>query len=229
MTEQPVPLAVRRLVSFSRAVYEGRTEIEGVKASLAADYPQAREILDRHEIAVIVDPEARIREPFQPYVIVDGIMAKKNEGTRKDDAPLVIALGPGFTAGEDCDAVIETQRGPRLGAVIREGSAAPNTGIPGNVGGATTERLLRAAADGIMKPLVSIGDMVDAGSPVATTGGQPVKAQISGVVRGLLQEGVQVTRGLKIGDVDPRGVKSYCSQISDKAHRIGQGVTAALA
>lgn len=228
MTEKAVPLSVRRLVSFSRAVYDGKAEIEGTAAVRAEDASQAEEILARGEIPVLVDPEDAVRESFHPDVLVDAIMAKRNVGTRKADAPLVIALGPGFTAGVDCDAVIETQRGPALGTVIRNGGAAPNTGIPGDIGGATTKRLLRAAAGGIMHPVVSIGDIVERGEVVAYTGNTPVYAQLSGVVRGLLQEGAEVSAGLKIGDVDPRGVVAYCFQISDKAHQIGRGVLEAI-
>lgn len=229
MTEIAVPLTVRRLVSFSRAVYEGAAEVDGVQAVLVRDLAGAREAFARGEIAVLVDEDAAVREEYQPDVLVDGIMAKRNIGTDRRQAPVVVALGPGFTAGEDCHAVIETKRGESLGRPIFKGSAIPNTGIPGNIGGCTTERLLRAAADGDMEPLVQIGELVSAGQTVARTGGEPVVAQISGVVRGLLQEGVPVCRELKIGDVDPRGIPEYCRHISDKAHTIGQGVVQALA
>lgn len=228
MTEVAEPLAVRRLVSFSRAVYEGAAEVDGVRAVLAAGPEEAQAALARREIPVLVDPDAAIRKSFRPDVLVDGIMAKRNLGTRRGDAPLVVALGPGFSAGSDCDVVIETQRGPDLGRPIWEGSAAPNTGIPGNIGGCTTERLLRAAADGRVEPQAAIGDLVEAGQVVAMTGALPVTARISGVVRGLLQAGAPVMAGLKIGDVDPRGVREYCYHISDKAHRIGQGVVEAI-
>ncbi|MBD5560567.1 MAG: EF2563 family selenium-dependent molybdenum hydroxylase system protein [Clostridia bacterium] len=228
MTEVAEPLAVRRLVSFSRAVYEGSAETDGVHAVLARSLDEALSALGRREIPVMVDKQAAVRESFGPDVLVDGIMAKHNLGTRRTDAPLVIALGPGFTAGEDCDVVIETQRGETLGMPIWSGSALPNTGVPGNIGGCTTERLLRSAGTGRMEPLVSIGDPVEKGQVVARTGGEPVRAQISGVVRGLLQEGVRVSPGLKIGDVDPRRDAELCYHISDKAHRIGEGAAEAV-
>ena len=174
-------------------------------------------------IAVIVDPQAKIRETYCPDVLIDGIMAKKNLGTRIGDAPVVIGIGPGFTAGADCHFVIETQRGPSLGQVISEGSAIPNTGIPGEIAGYTIERLVRASASGTMEPIAQIGDLVKKGQTVAMTGGVPVCAQMSGIVRGMLQEGVQVEKGLKIGDIDARENKEYCVTISDKARKIGKG------
>lgn len=229
MTEISVPLAVRRLVSFSRAVYEGSAEVDGIRAVLARDLESVSRALARREIPVLVDGACLVRKAYAPHVLVDGIMAKRNLGTQRTDAPLVVALGPGFTAGQDCDVVIETQRGARLGQPIWDGCAEPNTGVPGNIGGCTTERLLRAAADGIMEPQARIGDLVRQGQVVALTGGQPVRAQIPGVLRGMLQKGVSVAAGLKIGDVDPRGEPELCVHISDKAHRIGQGVADALA
>ena len=229
MTEVAVPLAVRRLVSFSRAVYDQTAVVDGVQAVRARSMEEVEAALARRKIPVVVDAEAAVRRSFTPDVLVDGIMAKRNLGTRRDDAPLVVALGPGFRAGDDCDVVIETQRGPELGRPIWAGSAAPNTGIPGNIGGCTAERLLRAAAGGVMDPQAAIGDLVSRGQGVALTGGRPVRAQITGVVRGLLQAGVPVSEGLKIGDVDPRGILEYCYHISDKAHRIGQGVANAIA
>ena len=229
MTEVPVPLAVRRAVSFSRAVYEGEAVVEGMKAVLAADFPEAQQILAEHKIAVMVDPEAKVREFYQPDVLVDGIMAKKNLGTTSQDAPLVIAIGPGFTAGWDCHFVIETQRGEHLGEVIRKGSAIPNTGIPGNIAGYTIERLIKASADGVMEPVARIGDVVEKGQLVATCSGVPVYAQLHGIVRGMLQEGVPVKKDLKIGDVDARIDRTLCITISDKARRIGRGVAEAIA
>ena len=157
MTEIPVPLTVRRTVAFSRAVYEGSALVEETEARFAGTEKEAKEILSRGDIAVMVDPEASCRNWFRPDVIVDAILAKKNLGTRIADAPFVIGVGPGFTAGADCSCVVETKRGHYLGQVIWRGSAIPNTGVPGDVGGYTTERLLRASADGIMEPKVQIG------------------------------------------------------------------------
>lgn len=228
ITELPVPLSVRRMVSFSRAVYDGHAEVEGVQAALADDLDEAFRLQKKRWIPVVVDPEAAIRKEYNPDVLIDGIMAKRNTGTHRTDAPFVVALGPGFTAGADCDCVIETMRGETLGNVIRNGSALPNTGVPGEIGGATAARLLRASASGTVEPAVSIGDSIKKGDVAAYTGGVPVYAQLSGVVRGLLQSGVDVQEGLKIGDVDPRDVREYCFTVSDKAVQIGRGACHAV-
>ena len=224
MTDVAVPLTVRREVAFSRAVYERRVVVEGMEAVLAESYEEAEAVMAAGNIAVMVDEKAEVRKEYLPEVLVDGIMAKKNLGTRINDAPLVIGIGPGFTAGMDCHFVIETQRGEHLGEVIREGCAIPNTGVPGNIAGYTIERLLKASADGIMHPVAKIGDVVEKGQIVARCGEEPVYAQLHGIVRGMLQEGVPVKKGLKIGDVDARIDKELCYTISDKARKIGCGV-----
>jgi xanthine dehydrogenase accessory factor len=167
MTELPRPLAVRRTVCFSRAVYEGSALVEDITAVLVKDGAGMRDCLAWGRVAVFVDPEARIVKRFPPDALVDAVMAKKNTGTAINDAPVVIALGPGFTAGTDCHAVIETMRGHSLGRVITEGSALPNTGVPGEIGGFAAERLLRVPVDGIFEPLRAIGDRVKRGDPVA--------------------------------------------------------------
>lgn len=228
MTEIEVPLTVRRTVALSRAVYEGRAQVEEMLGILAAGRTEAEEIMAQGDIAVMVDEEAACREWFQPDVIVDAILAKKNLGTRITDAPFVIAAGPGFTAGKDCNCVVETKRGHTLGNVIWKGSAIPNTGVPGNVAGYTIERLIRAVADGSLEPRVQIGDHVETGDIVALTGGVPVYAQMTGIVRGMLQAGVQVKKDLKIGDIDARAELSHCYTISDKARAIGGGVLEAV-
>lgn len=228
MTEIEVPLTVRRTVALSRAVYEGRAQVEEMLGILAEGRTEAEEIMAQGDIAVMVDEEAACREWFQPDVIVDAILAKKNLGTRITDAPFVIAAGPGFTAGKDCNCVVETKRGHTLGNVIWKGSAIPNTGVPGNVAGYTIERLIRAAADGSLEPRVQIGDHVETGDIVALTGGVPVYAQMTGIVRGMLQAGVQVKKDLKIGDIDARAEPSHCYTISDKARAIGGGVLEAV-
>ena len=219
MTDIEIPLAVRRTVSFSRAVYEGEAQVEQAKGVLVRNLEEALRTMQAGGIAVIVDEQAKIREEYRPDILIDSIMAKRNLGTRIGDAPVVIGIGPGFTAGLDCHYVIETQRGPSLGQVIREGSAIPNTGIPGEIAGYTIERLIRASASGVIEPQVRIGDLVKKGQLVAVTGGVPVYAQMSGIVRGMLQEGVQVEKGLKIGDIDAREKKEYCVTISDKENR----------
>ena len=228
MTEIEVPLTVRRTVALSRAVYEGRAQVEEMLGILAEGRTEAEKIMAQGDIAVMVDEEAACREWFQSDVIVDAILAKKNLGTRITDAPFVIAAGPGFTAGKDCNCVVETKRGHTLGNAIWKGSAIPNTGVPGNVAGYTIERLIRAAADGSLEPRVQIGDHVETGDIVALTGGVPVYAQMTGIVRGMLQAGVQVKKDLKIGDIDARAELSHCYTISDKARAIGGGVLEAV-
>ena len=161
---------------------------------------------------------------LKPDIVVDAIVAKKNTGTSIDDAPIVIALGPGFEAGVDCDLVIETKRGHYLGRVITKGKAIPNTGVPGNIGGHTVGRIIRATSDGIINPVSEIGDYVEEGQVVAYIDKIPVYASISGIVRGMLQGGVEVFKGMKSGDIDPRCKKEHCFTISDKARSIGGGV-----
>ena len=228
MTEIGTPLTVRRTVALSRAVYEKRAKVEEMEAFRADSEKEAKSILERGDIAVMVDPEAGCREWYGPDVVVDAILAKRNLGTKITDAAFVIGVGPGFTAGEDCHCVIETKRGHTLGNIIWRGSAIPNTGVPGNVGGYTIERLIRASADGIMEPRAKIGDIVEKGEVVALTGGKPVYAQMPGVVRGMLQSGVSVKEGLKIGDIDARAEVSHCYTISDKARAIGGGALEAV-
>ena len=194
MTDIAVPLTVRRLVAFSRAVYEGEAVVEDMTACLAKNQEEAEEIMEQGDIPVIVDPKAECIEWFEPDVIVDAILAKRNLGTKITDAPFVIGVGPGFTAGEDCNCVVETKRGHTLGNVIWDGSAIPNTGVPGNVGGYSIERLIKASADGVIEPKAVIGDLVRKGQIVAITGGEPVYALMDGIVRGMLQPGVQVTK-----------------------------------
>ena len=228
MTEIEVPLTVRRTVALSRAVYEGSAWIEEMEGFLAEDRKSALAVMERGDIAVMTDPGMECRKWFQPDVVVDAILAKKNLGTEITDAPFVVGVGPGFTAGHDCNCVVETKRGHTLGNIIWRGSAIPNTGVPGNVGGYTIERLIRAGADGRIEPKVQIGDYVERGQIVALTGGVPVYAQMSGIVRGMLQEGVHVWKNLKIGDIDARTEVSHCYTISDKARAIGGGVLEAV-
>lgn len=171
MTERAVPLTVRRTVAMSRAVYDGSAAVEGMTGVLVRNMEEAANVMDNGDVAVIVDEEADIRREYRPDVLIDAILAKRNTGTALEDAPLVIAAGPGFTAGKDCHCVIETKRGDTLGCVIWEGNAIPNTGIPGEVGGYSRERLIQAAEDGVMEPKAAIGDSVQIGQIVAVTGG----------------------------------------------------------
>ena len=228
MTDLIYPTAVRRTVSFSEAIPEGIQTVEGIRARRAEDAEDALRITAEGDIPVIADPGAYCLPALKPAALVDAILAKHNTGTSIHDAPVVVSLGPGFTAGEDCHAVVETMRGHNLGRVILEGSACPNTGVPGEIGGYTVERLLRAPADGSFHPLVNIGDVVSAGDRVAEVSGQPVLAQISGVVRGLLREGTPVHTGMKSGDIDPRCKVRHCFSVSDKARAIGGGVLEAI-
>lgn len=228
MTEVSKPQAVRRNVSFCEAVYEGTKTIEGKTARLVSSAGETRAAWKAGQLALIVDPDVTILSDIKPDIEIDAIIAKKNLGTRITDADLVIGLGIGFEAGKDVHVVIETNRGHNLGRVIREGIAEADTGNPGNIGGYTTERVMRAPSDGTFKTVKKIGDMVKAGDTVAYVGKEPVKAAIPGIVRGLLRDGTPVTKGLKAGDVDPRGNKEYCFTISDKGRTISGGVLEAI-
>jgi len=228
MTDLPQPTAIRRTVAFSTALENIEMTVEGVTAVACATPNQVLEAFKRRRVAVLPDPDCKLALQLRPDVVVDAILAKRNLGTRVDDAPLVIGVGPGICAGQDCHYVIETQRGHDLGRVIEEGTAAPNSGIPGNIGGYTSERILRAPAAGVFRPLASIGDLVQAGQTVAEVNGIPLTAPIAGMVRGMLAGGVEVTPGFKCGDVDPRGEKASYTTISDKARAIGGGVLEAI-
>jgi xanthine dehydrogenase accessory factor len=228
MTERPNPLMVRRSVSFGEAVYATQVEVEGILARLAGDIHEVHLALEQGIIPVLVDPQADCRTELLPTVLVDAIMAKRNLNTRITDAPCVIALGPGFSAGVDCHAIIETNRGHSLGRVIYNGCAEPDTGQPGSVDGKTEERILRSPVQGVVEGQATIGDRVTGGQTVAHVGGQPVYAQIAGVLRGLIHSGVCVPAGTKIGDVDPRAEPAHCQQISDKAYAIAGGVLEAV-
>lgn len=228
MTEISIPTTVRRTVSFSRTVYDKQAEVEGVRAILVQNADEIEKIQRDGWVPVIVDEKAFIREAYEPEVIVDAIIAKENLGTTIEEAPLVIGVGPGFEAGKDCHAVIETKRGHYLGKVIREGSAIPNTGIPGDIGGFTTERIIRATANGDFKPVAEIGENVEKDQVVAYSGEEPIHAQMSGIVRGMLQPGIKVWKGMKCGDIDARCELNHCFTVSDKARSIGGGVLEAI-
>ena len=218
MTEVAQPTAVRRTVAFSQCRYDGAAQVEGIAARRAEDAGAARRALERGAI---------LRElPFDG--VVDAILAKRNLGTAITDAPVVLALGPGFTAGVDCHGVVETMRGHELGRLLTQGSAAPNTGVPGDVGGYTTQRIIRAPADGVFEPLAAIGQRVEEGQPVARVAGRTARAQLTGVVRGMLPAGLAVTAGMKAGDIDPRCRAEHCFTVSDKARAIGGGVLEGL-
>ena len=235
------PAAIRRQVALSEAVYAGSARVEDVEAVRMdvdlAEKKNRKELLEQEMeriwkkdgVPVLVDPAGLSIAALRPAVVVDAILAKKNLGTTKEMAPLVIALGPGFTAGEDVDVVIETKRGHNLGRVIRSGSAVPNTGIPGIIGGYGKERVMHAQAEGILRNAASIGDIVEARAVIAEieteNGTVPVEASLSGLVRGLIRDGYPVTKGFKIADIDPRKEElQNCFTISDKARCIAGSV-----
>lgn len=235
------PAAIRRQVALSEAVYAGSARVEDVEAvRMDVDFAEKKnrkELLEQEMeriwkkdgVPVLVDPAGLSIAALRPAVVVDAILAKKNLGTTKEMAPLVIALGPGFTAGEDVDVVIETKRGHNLGRVIRSGSAVPNTGIPGIIGGYGKERVMHAQAEGILRNAASIGDIVEARAVIAEieteNGTVPVEASLSGLLRGLIRDGYPVTKGFKIADIDPRKEElQNCFTISDKARCIAGSV-----
>jgi selenium-dependent molybdenum hydroxylase system protein, yqeB family len=228
MSDIAVPTTVRRTVAFSPAVYEGEASVEGITGKFCENISMIDTVMESGCIPVVVDPSGEIMKEYKPDVIVDAIIAKTNIGTKITDADIVIGVGPGFEAGVDCHAVVETKRGHNLGRVIWSGSAYPNTGVPGNIGGYTVERIIRATADGVFRAKVNIGDYVKAGDLLAYCDETPVYANIDGIVRGLLQDGVKVKTGMKSGDVDPRAEKEYCFTVSDKASAIGGGVLEAI-
>ncbi len=228
MTDLERPTAIRRTVCFSQAILLGEWSVEGVTARRAESAEQARQLLAEGAIPVLADPEGGCIPLLKPDAVVDAILAKQNLGTRITDAPVVVGVGPGFTAGVDCHAVVETMRGHYLGRAIYEGSARPNTGIPGLIGGFSGERVLRAPAAGVFCPLKSIGDQVRQGDIAATVDGVPMPCTLSGVLRGILPEGTTVFAGMKAGDIDPRCKPEHCRCASDKALAVGGGVLEAI-
>jgi xanthine dehydrogenase accessory factor len=228
MTESARPLAVRRLVSFCEAIYEGTTTVEGVQAVAITTPDQAVGLWGERLIPVLVDPKNSSSCVIKPDVMIDAILAKTNLGTNITDAPLVIGLGPGFCAGRDVHYVIETNRGHNLSRLISEGEAEPDTGVPGNIGGFTADRVLRAPADGVFESDCQIGALVKKGQTIGHVAGEPVTAGVGGVLRGLIRPATPVKRGLKIGDVDPRQDPSFCNTISEKARAIGGTVLEAI-
>jgi xanthine dehydrogenase accessory factor len=228
MLETAMPLAVRREVAFCEAVYAGAKTVEGVEALKAAGAAQLPAVWEQGRIAVAVDPHWDLLRTIRPDVLVDAILAKRNLGTRRHDAALVIGLGPGFTAGDDVHVVIETRRGHDLGRILTLGSAEPNTGIPGTIAGVAEERVLRAPEEGEFRSTLRIGDRVEPGATVGQVADSAVRARIGGVLRGLIRPGTRVSAGLKIGDIDPRGVVAHCFTISDKARAIAGSVLEAV-
>ncbi|MBU1154994.1 MAG: EF2563 family selenium-dependent molybdenum hydroxylase system protein [Proteobacteria bacterium] len=224
MTEISRPLAVRRAVSYCEAVYDGSKIVEGRTARLIQSPEEAEELWTRAELPVIVDPHMTCRAAIRPMVIVDALVAKRNTGLTKGMAPLTIGLGPGFHAPDQVDLAIETNRGHNLGRLISLGSPEPNTGVPGNIAGYTSQRVLRSPAAGVFETDLDLGERVRAGQVVARVSGQAVEAKVEGILRGLLRPGAEVIPGTKVGDVDPRGQIEYLHTISEKARALGGSV-----
>jgi xanthine dehydrogenase accessory factor len=228
LTETAQPLAVSRGVAFCEAVYDGEKEVEGVTARRVESGVDILKLWREDQIPVIVDPETSVRKTLKPDVLVDAIMAKKNLGTKKGQAPLVIGLGPGFRAGKDVHLVIETNNSERLGRVILEGEAEKNTGIPIAIGGLTHERALHAETDGLFLTDREIGNTAKAGEVIATVAGKPVRAEIDGIVRAMLRNEVEVTKGTKLGEIDPSGNIEDCYTIRPRVRAIAGGVLEAI-
>ncbi len=219
------PTAIRRQVSVCEAVYDGEKTIEGMKAVRVDNIDNALDIAKKGCVPVLVDEAGDNISKLRPDILIDGILAKRNINTNIDMAPMTIALGPGFTAGRDVDYVVETQRGHDLGRIISEGTAAENTGIPGNIAGYTKERVIHSPSEGIIKIVKDIGAFTEKGDVIAFVGNENVYASITGIIRGIIKDGFCVHRGLKIADIDPRREEyENCFKISDKARCIGGSV-----
>lgn len=231
--EREWPSAIRRNVSFSEAIYQGVQTVEGVTCLLAKSVEQAKTYLKEGRLTILIDPEGDCIVDLKPFAVVDAILAKRNLGTCRAMAPITVGLGPGFTAGVDVDAVVETNRGHNLGKVYYSGTAAANTGIPGTIGGYGKERVIRSPEAGILRNVAKITETVTQGQTIAfvetENGPVPVQATFTGLLRGLLRDGYPVTRGFKIADIDPR-IEEYdnCFTISDKARCIAGGVLEAI-
>ena len=230
ITEVEHPMAVRRWAAFSEAIYEGSMTFEGITAHRIdlSDSERLSELCQSGDIPILVCPDPSGIAVLRPEIVVDAILAKRNTGTCRGMAGLVIGLGPGFVAGSDVDCVIETNRGQNLGRCMWNGSAEANTGIPGELGGESIKRVLRAPTAGLIHPTRDLGDLVKAGESVASVNGVEVRAQIDGIVRGMLRDKTPVDQGVKIGDIDPRGDIELCRRISDKALAIAGGVLEAV-
>lgn len=223
------PSAIRREVSFGEAVYDGISCVEGITGRLIRKIDEYQKVWDAGEIPVLVDESGDVAKELKPDAMIDAILAKKNLGTTREMAPLTVALGPGFEAGKDVDFVVETQRGHDLARIISEGPAAPNTGVPGVIAGYGKERVIHAPAAGIMHNRSRIGDIVEKDQIIAMVGETPVRASLTGVLRGIIRDGYKVPEGMKIADIDPRKEqKKNCNTISDKARCIAGSVVEVL-
>jgi xanthine dehydrogenase accessory factor len=226
--EMGKPLVIRRKVAFAQAVIDGRITVEGVKAVRVNAKKDIVALWKQGKVPIVVDPQGNMIREVKAEVVIDATLAKRNTGMHRDMAPITIALGPGFRAGKDVDVVIETNRGHNLGRLIFKGYAEPNTGIPGPIKGYTEERVLRAPCDGKIRTVLDIGGYVKKRDVICYCGKEPVRAEIDGVIRGLIMNTMEVKKGFKIGDIDPRGIREYCTTISDKARAIGGAVLEAI-
>lgn len=231
-TELPHPTVLRRTVAFAEAVSQGQITVEGITARHTQTIDDIPQVIEDGLVPVLVDPEGKAFKALQPHVLVEATLMKKNSGITVNDAPIVVALGPGYEAGVDAHAVIETNRGHNLGRVYLDGSAEPNTGVPGTIGGYAGERLLRAPSAGKLYGMRQIGDQIREGEVVAIIKSDgdatPITAAISGILRGLVHDDLTVSTGMKVGDIDPRAVREHCFTISDKSRAIGGGVLEAI-
>ncbi|MBR6088510.1 MAG: EF2563 family selenium-dependent molybdenum hydroxylase system protein [Anaerolineaceae bacterium] len=229
LSELPVPLCIRRTIAFSSAVFDGSAKVEDAEGVLIRDISEAQTVWEEGKLPVIIDEDASRMLSLKPDVLIDARIIKTwREDTRITDAPLVIGLGPGFTAGGNVHCVIETNRGHNLGRVFWNGSAEPNTGVPGTIKGEGIKRVVKAPCSGVFHPLVEIGDGVEAGDPIARIGETEIRAQLTGIVRGIIYPGISVWETLKIMDIDPRGNREHCFTVSDKATALGGGVLEAI-
>lgn len=229
VTELSNPSFIRRRVCYGAAVLEGEVELEGIKAILVKDVDEMKKAFCENKVAVFIDEKGEVIEKIKPDAVVDAILAKKNLGTTREMAPITVGLGPGFYAGKDVDVVVETQRGHDLGRLIFQGKAMENTGVPGEIKGYAKERVIYSPCDGTIVNIKEIGDLVTAGDLLAKVGDTEVRTEISGVLRGIIRDGYQITSRLKIADVDPRKEEvKNCFTISDKARNIGGAVLEAV-
>ena len=228
VAEMEQPLAVRRLVSLAEAVFEGEVIVEDLRGLRAEQASATHEILGQGAIPVLVDPTAESRHELAPVAIVDARMTKSAPSLPLNSASMMVGLGPGFTAGKDVHAVVETKRGHRMGRVYWEGPTQPDTGVADLVNGKDVERVLRAPADGKFEPIAEIGSLVASGVRLAEINAVQIVAPFDGALRGLMHGGIEVSAGTKVGDIDPRGDLSVCYLISDKSLAVGGGVLEAL-
>ena len=231
-TELPYPTVLRRTIAFAEAIALGQMTVEGITAQYAHSIEDVQVVLANGFVPILTDPDGIAFKELQPDVLVEATLSKYNSGITVNDAPIVIALGPGYKAGIDAHAVIETNRGHNLGRVYLEGNAEPNTGVPGTIGGYAGERLLRAPCAGRLYGMHQIGDQIREGELVAIIKSDqhavPITATISGILRGLVRDDLLVSAGMKVGDIDPRAIREHCFTISDKSRAIGGGVLEAI-